>query len=124
VGENLDFVSVHFYPEKDQVDKALVALAVYEVGKPLVIEELSPLYCGIEQFDVFVNRSRATADGYVGFYWGQTIAEYRRRDDDIAGSIMAEWLEYFRTKTPEMIGRPNTERAEPRPTQNADRDSG
>lgn len=102
VGEDLDFVSVHFYPQKHQIDKALAALAVYDVGKPLVIEETSPLYCGIEQFEVFVDRSRAIADGYIGFYWGETLAEYRRRDDDIAASIMAGWLEYFRSKTPEM----------------------
>ncbi len=103
VGADLDFVSVHFYPQKDQVDKALAALAVYEVGKPVVIEETSPLYCGIRQFDDFVDRSAKIADGYVGFYWGQTIAECRQRKNDIGAGIMAEWLEYFRGKTPEIL---------------------
>jgi hypothetical protein len=104
VGENLDFVSVHFYPKKGEVNKALTALAVYDVGKPLVIEEVSPLYCGEEEFDVFVNKSRGIVDGYVGFYWGKTIDKYSRPNIDMAGSIMRNWLEYFRTKGPEILG--------------------
>ena len=103
VGEDLDFVSVHFYPKKGEVDKALTALAAYNIGKPLVIEECSPLYCGIEPFDVFVDGSREFVDGYVGFYWGKTIDEYRTRKRDIAAGIMAEWLEYFQAKRPEIL---------------------
>jgi hypothetical protein len=103
VGENLDFVSVHFYPKKGEVNKALTALAVYDVGKPLVIEELSPLYCGEEDFDAFIDASRESVDGYIGFYWGTTIDEYSRPNIDVAGSIMRNWLEYFRTKGPEIL---------------------
>ena len=104
VGENLDFVSVHFYPKKGEVQKALAALAVYDVGKPLVIEEVSPLWCGEEEFDVFVDKSRDIVDGYVGFYWGKTIDEYSAPNASIADSIMRNWLEYFRAKGPEILG--------------------
>jgi len=103
VGENLDFVSVHFYPKKGEVNKALTALAVYDVGKPLVIEEVFPLYCGEEEFDVFVDKSRDIVDGYVGFYWGKTIDEYSQPNVGIAGAIMRNWLEYFRAKGPEIL---------------------
>ena len=103
VGRNLDFVSVHFYPKKGEVDKALTALAVYEIGKPLVIEETSPLWCGQEDFRRFVDGSREIADGYVGFYWGTTIDEYARRKNDIAAAIMKEWLEFFRAQGPEIL---------------------
>ncbi len=104
VGENLDFVSVHFYPKKGEVQKALSALAVYDVGKPLVIEEIFPLYCGEEEFDVFVDESLDIVDGYVGFYWGKTIEEYSAPNAGIAGAIMRNWLEYFRAKGPEILG--------------------
>jgi hypothetical protein len=103
VGSNLDFVSVHFYPKKGEVDKALTALAVYEVGKPLVIEETSGLWCGREDFRRFFDGSREIADGWIGFYWGTTIDEYARRKDDIPAAIMKEWLEFFRTTTPEIL---------------------
>ena len=103
IGEDFDFVSVHLYPKKGEVDRALTALAAYDIGKPLVIEEFSPLYCGIEEFDVFVDGSRQMVDGYIGFYWGKTIDEYNQRKGDIAAGIMAEWLEYFYAKRPEIL---------------------
>lgn len=103
VGESLDFVSVHFYPEKDQLDRAVKALSVYEVGKPLVIEEMFPLKCTIEQLDDFVAQSSKTADGWIGFYWGKTIEEYRATQDGIAEGITRGWLEYFQRKTPGIV---------------------
>jgi hypothetical protein len=102
VGQRLDFVSVHFYPEKDQVDRAVKALTVYEVGKPLVIEEIFPLKCSIEQLDEFIMRSRGTTDGWIGFFWGKTIEEYRRSKGDLSDTITGAWLEYFRQKAPAM----------------------
>ena len=104
VGDNLDFVSVHFYPKKGEVQKALTALRVYDVGKPLVIEEIFPLHCGKEEFDVFVDESRDIVDGYIGFYWGKTIEEYSAPNVGIAGAITRDWLEYFRAKGPEILG--------------------
>ena len=103
VGKNLDFVSVHFYPKKGEVQKALTALAVYDVGKPLVIEETSPLWCGQEEFDIFVSESLGIVDGYIGFYWGKTIEEYSAPNPTIADSIMRKWLKYFREKGPEIL---------------------
>jgi hypothetical protein len=107
VGENLDFVSVHFYPKKGEVQKALTALKVYDIGKPLVIEETFPLYCGQEEFGVFVDESLDIVDGYVGFYWGKTIEEYSAPNASIADSITRDWLKYFRTKGPEIFGAGN-----------------
>jgi len=105
VGENLDFASVHFYPKKGEVEKALKALAVYEVGKPLVVEEMFPLSCGTEELDAFIDGSRNIADGWISFYWGKSIEDYARGDLDIAGAIIKSWLEHFRAKAPEILGR-------------------
>jgi len=102
VGAKLDFVSVHFYPRKGELDKALTALSVYELGKPLVIEEMFPLKCGQEELDQFIDRSRRTVDGYIGFYWGKTIEDYDRAKLDLAGAITKQWLQYFQNKAPEM----------------------
>lgn len=103
VGENLDFVSVHFYPEKGKVDKALAALAVYDVGKPLVIEEMFPLACGAKELEDFIDGSRTIAEGWISFYWGKTIQEYAE-DRTIAGAITKEWMEHFQDKAPEILG--------------------
>jgi hypothetical protein len=98
VGENLDFVSVHFYPKKGENQKALDALAVYDVGKPLVIEEMFPLGCSIEQLDQFIDESKSIADGWITFYWGKELDEYE--SGDIAEAIKKAWLKYFIKKTP------------------------
>ncbi len=103
VGKNLDFVSVHFYPEKGGVEKALTALRAYDVGKPLVVEEMFPLRCGMVELNAFIDGSRKFTDGWIGFYWGKTIDEYRQHDHGMAGAVTKAWLEYFREKGPEIL---------------------
>jgi len=100
VGEKLDFVSVHFYPEKDQIEKALRALSVYEVGKPLVIGEIFPMKCSVDELGEFITRSADIADGWIGFYWGQTIEEYKSKKDkgSISDAITRAWLEFFQSR--------------------------
>lgn len=99
-GARLDFVSVHFYPKKADAAGALEALAAYDVGKPLVIEETFPLKCGLEEMDRFLDGSREIADGWISFYWGQTAAECEAKGD-FAGVMMARWLRHFRTRSAE-----------------------
>jgi hypothetical protein len=105
-GRRLDFVSVHVYPQKDQVDRALEALAVYDVGKPVVVEETFPLSCSQEELLEFIERSRPIADGWVSFYWGRTIEEYAAVRDDLGAAITGRWLEAFRRKSREILGAP------------------
>jgi hypothetical protein len=105
VSANLDFVSVHFYPKSGEVDKALTALAVYDIGKPIVIEEMFPLSCSVEELDRFIDgsRSRKLACGWISFYWGKTIAEYKAEKGSIAEAFALGWLDYFAKKTPEIF---------------------
>lgn len=102
IGAKLDFVSVHFYPRRGEVDKALTALSVYEIGKPLVIEEMFPLHCSQEEMDQFINRSRDFVDGYISFYWGKTMEDYERGKPDLASAITGQWLKRFKQKAAEM----------------------
>lgn len=92
----LDFVSIHLYPGKAAVDKALTALAVYDIGKPLVVEETFPLACPIEDMDDFLKRSKSRAEGYVSFYWGRTSEEYAADPKGKgASALVGGWLKYF-----------------------------
>ena len=103
VSRNLDFVSLHFYPKRDEVDKALKALAVYHIGKPMVIEEMFPLSCSVEELDQFIDGSKKLATGWIGFYWGKTTAEYKQGKRSIGDSMMLNWLEYSVKKRPSII---------------------
>jgi hypothetical protein len=102
VSKNLDFVSVHFYPKSGEVAKALKALAVYDIGKPIVIEEMFPLKCPLTELDEFIGGSQKLASGWIGFYWGKTIAEYKQGKGSISVSITRNWLEYFQKKSSEV----------------------
>lgn len=104
VSRNLDFVSLHFYPEKGEVDKALTALAVYNIGKPVVIEEMFPLKCSVEELNQFIDGSRHVASGWIGFYWGKSMEQYRQDTQDPNGALTLRWLEYFVKKTPAIRG--------------------
>lgn len=91
-----DFASIHLYPNKGAVDKALTAMAVYDIGKPLVIEETFPLSCSIAEMDDFLKRSKPRAEGFISFYWGRTIAEYAAATErkEVA-ALVGAWLKYF-----------------------------
>jgi hypothetical protein len=95
VGGPLDFVSVHLYPKKGKLDDDLAALRVYEVGKPMVIEEIFPLGAGYDETETFIRRSREHVDGWISFYWGKTIAEYEKTGE-LKSALVSEWLKRFR----------------------------
>ena len=102
VGKPLDFVAVHFYPKKGNIKGSLEALKVYDVGKPLVIEEMFPLKCSLKEMDEFIDGSQDFTDGWVSFYWGKT-AEENSQAGDIRGAMMAQWLEYWQSKSQELL---------------------
>ena len=100
----LDFVSVHFYPKSGEIQKALDALNVYKVGKPIVVEEFFPLSCSLEEAAEFIAKS--DTNGFVSFYWGKTI-EQNEQSGDIIGALVAKWLRYFREHSKEAKSLPN-----------------
>ncbi len=99
VARRLDFIAVHLYPKKGEVDGALDTLRGFNVGKPIVIEETFPLKCSADELGEFLDRSRPIAAGWIGFYWGKTPAEYRP-PKTIGDAIMLQWLDLFQDKRP------------------------
>lgn len=94
IAAEVDFVSVHLYPERGRVDEDLKTLAEFSVGKPVLVEETFPLKAGKEDFARFMEQSRQHAAGWLGFYWGKTLAECRA-SREIGDKLMQAWLEYF-----------------------------
>jgi hypothetical protein len=95
----LDFVSVHFYPKDVPVEESLDVLRVYDVGKPMVIEEIFPLSASVDKTAEFIDRTRPFVDGWISFYWGKTVEENRRKDD-MLGALMSQWLTRFGAMSP------------------------
>jgi hypothetical protein len=94
--ERLDFLSVHLYPKEGKVGESLETLkAAADVGKPVVIQEMFPLGCGIPAFKGFLDASRAHAAGWISFYWGKTIEELKA-SKEMKDAMLAAWLEFIR----------------------------
>jgi len=72
---DLDFISVHIYPDRNRPDEAMESLRQCAAGKPVVIEETFPLTCDAVQLEAFLRASREIACGWVGHYDGQPEAE-------------------------------------------------
>ena len=95
VAGQLDFIAMHLYPKTGERKKAIDTLKGFQVGKPVVIEEIFPLKCSLKELSAFRKESKDLAAGWIGFYWGETPAELRKKKT-IAAAITAQWLEWFR----------------------------
>lgn len=104
-----DFVSVHVYPgpAKDR-EKELKALAVYNLGKPVVIEETFPLNASPEDWNQYLTAASPQVAGWFSHYFGRTPEELRagakpadpnvpdsRQEWQIRGALVAEILELW-----------------------------
>jgi len=79
----------------------LTALAVYDIGKPLVVEEIFPLSCSPEELDEFIDGARPRVDGWISHYFGNSIEEHDAGAEP-GGEATARFLEYWRDKGKEI----------------------
>ncbi len=105
VAKHLDFVSVHFYPKAGEIEKTITALRVYDIGKPMVVEETFPLSCGIEELDQFIDGTDDVVDGWISHYFGKTIDEHKQ-GHELTDELVAGFLEYWRDKGRAVQGEP------------------
>jgi hypothetical protein len=101
VGRHLGFLAVHVYPDRAKLDDSLKLLDSYQVGKPVVIEEMFPLACSMAEFESFLTttREKQQAQGWIGFYWGQTPEELEK-ENTISAQLTAGWLKIFQRQRP------------------------
>lgn len=91
----LDFVSIHVYPKANkELEKELKALAVYDLGKPIVIEETFPLNAPLPDWNTFIDAASPRVAGWFCHYFGRTPAEHRAGAQP-GGPIVAEVLELW-----------------------------
>jgi hypothetical protein len=110
VAPELDFVSVHIYPEAGKVEEAITTLREFAVGKPVVVEETFPLSCAVGDLRAFLVRSRPVACGWMGHNAGETLERYaeleRKKKLTVPQTLWRDWLTLFRDLKAEMTGPP------------------
>ncbi len=79
MAHQLSYLSVHVYPERGKLPEALKVLEQFQVGKPLLVEEIFPLRCDAPELADFMRDARPLVSGWIGFYWGKTPDELRHR---------------------------------------------
>jgi len=102
IAEPLDFVCVHLYPESDKLAEAHETLRGFNIGKPVVIEEMFPLKCSADELGKFIDDSKLHAAGWIGFYWGKTPEQYRQ-GSTLADAITLKWLELFQSQRAKVV---------------------
>ncbi|MGZ4962701.1 MAG: cellulase family glycosylhydrolase [Limisphaerales bacterium] len=97
--DQLDFISVHIYPDKKIPAEAIECAREFAIGKPLVIEETFPLSCDPPQLEKFLFDSRDYATGWIGHYDGDSLDELdalnRRHKLTISQAIYRSWMQLF-----------------------------
>lgn len=96
IAGELDFISVHIYPERGKIREAVENLKAFQVGKPVIVEEIFPMNCQISDLAEFMDASSGIVSGWIGFYWGKTMEECSR-SGTIGDAIMLEWLRFFKS---------------------------
>jgi arabinogalactan endo-1,4-beta-galactosidase len=99
IAPEVDFLCTHIYPTAGKVNESIDTLKGFCVGKPVVVEEMFPLTCSLEELGAFVDQSTKFADGWIGFYWGKTAEQYRK-SATIQDAIVAAWIEWFQRHGP------------------------
>jgi len=109
IAGDLDFISVHIYPDAKQPGEAVEALRQCAVGKPVVIEETFPLQCDAEQLEKFLRDSRDIACGWLGHYDGMSLEEldglHRAGKTTLNQELYRAWLLLFVKLGPEFAPR-------------------
>jgi Cellulase (glycosyl hydrolase family 5) len=95
----VDFLSLHLYPDGGRLEAARAEIRQMSVGKPLLVEESGPLRCSLDQLRGLMVKSRGEVAGWMGFYWGETSEEYRR-SGKLEDALRADWIELIRDLSP------------------------
>jgi hypothetical protein len=107
VAPELDFLSVHIYPDSKNPGEALECLRQFAAGKPVVIEETFALSCSTGELETFLLASRKDACGWMGHYDGAPLAELDSLDRagklTLPQAVYRDWQRLFIRLKPELV---------------------
>ncbi len=95
----LDYLSVHIYPTHGKLANDLATVRGFDVGKPIVIEEMFPMNCSSAELRDFIKQSHPPASGWISFFWGQTPDQLHGSTNFVDG-ITRDWLQVFEQSKP------------------------
>jgi hypothetical protein len=108
VASELDFLSVHIYPDSKKPGEAMESLLQFAAGKPAVIEETLALSCSTGELETFLRASRKVACGRLGHYGGAPLDELDSLEREgkltLPQAVYRDWQRLFIRLKSEMAG--------------------
>ena len=97
VAPNVDIVSAHVYPKKEELSKSVDFVLNNQSDKPFLLEEFGRLHCSIEEMESVLNDIDGKYHGMIGHYFGKTLEEH---ENTIVDALHKEFLEFFIANNP------------------------
>lgn len=97
-GEDLDYVSLHEYPQSGQLQESINKVIANQSGVPLIIEETYNLNCNIGELEEFIDGVDGGYQGLMGHYFGTPLEDLS--DLSIRQAIQKNFLEFFIANNP------------------------
>lgn len=94
--DNLSLMSVHLYPKSNEEAKDSSILQQFVSNKPLVISEIFPLNCSVNELQQFIEQHDDDVSGWVWHYNGKTLEELGNSNtiaDSIYKSALLKFIE-------------------------------
>jgi hypothetical protein len=96
IAGDLDFLAVHLYHVSGKLQEDMETLKGFQIGKPVIIEEMFPLKSSSKELAEFItaSNSNGVARGWISFYWGKPVEELKKAKS-IGEAILGQWLGVF-----------------------------
>lgn len=91
IAPEVDFLAVHVYPDKGEINVALDSLRRYQVGKPVIVEETFPMKCSPAEWREFLKGSRSLAQGWLGQYWSLSPKDIEASRDIVSEKLRGQF---------------------------------
>ncbi|HEV2703771.1 MAG TPA: cellulase family glycosylhydrolase [Steroidobacteraceae bacterium] len=102
ISSQLDFISVHLYPEAGRVREGLELLRQYQVGLPILLEETFALNGTVDEYRRFLSGSRHIVDGWLSFYWGDSETK-GNNSATLVPDVVKESMDAFRAFKQDLV---------------------
>lgn len=96
---DLDYVSVHIYPDSDDIEKSISYVQAKGDNVTVVIEETSNLHCSIDELGAFVDGISGHYAGLMGHYHGTPINDLD--SGSIRAALQKQFLTFFMNRAPD-----------------------
>jgi len=104
--DELDYISIHIYPRSGKIQEYADYILDSKKNKPLVLEELDPLFCSSVEMLLFLDKTNDALNGVISYYDGKSLEE-KAESGTIIDALGKDWIEKFMERKKSMTSENN-----------------